>query len=243
MKFILALLLFFGVSMQANADLPKGFVFLSEVDPTILESVRYYGPENFMGRPVPGYAINRIILTEQAALALKQANASLKKQGYQLVVYDAYRPQTSVNAFVEWSKHPKDHLTKAYYYPTLTKPKIFEEGYISPRSTHMRGSTVDLTLIALHQQLKPIHYEERTLSNHEVIPFLDDNTVDMGSSFDLCHRVSHAQSILISPEQQAKRDLLRSEMEKAGFQPYDTEWWHFTLRNEPFPETYFDFPR
>jgi D-alanyl-D-alanine dipeptidase len=243
MKFIFALLLFFGVSMQANADLPKGFVFLTEVDPSILESVRYYGSENFMGRPVPGYALNRIVLTEQAALALQQVNTSLKKQGYKLVVYDAYRPQTAVNAFIDWSKHPEDRIAKALYYPTLQKNEIFEEGYISPRSQHTRGSTVDLTLIRVNQALKPIHLEKRTLSNHEVIPFLDDNTVDMGASFDLFHRVSHHQSILITPEQQAHRDLLRKEMEKAGFQAYDTEWWHYLLKNEPFPETYFDFSR
>lgn len=228
------------MSAQAHT-LPQGFSFLTEVDPTILESVRYYGSDNFMGRPVPGYTVNRIIITTKAAQALKQVNTSLKSKGYQLVVYDAYRPQRSVSAFVEWSKHPEDLLAKPLYYPTLTKPEIFEEGYISPHSQHTNGSTVDLTLIKKDEALKPITVRSKVLSNNETIPYLDDNTIDMGSSFDLFHRVSHATSILITPEQQALRDLLRSEMEEAGFQPYDTEWWHYHLKDEPFPGTVFDF--
>lgn len=227
--------------MQTFANLSKGFVFLTDIDPSIIESVRYYGPDNFMGRPVPGYTVNRIIMTEQAASAIKQVNQSLKLQGYKLVVYDAYRSQTSVNAFIEWGKHPEDDLAKPLYYPTLKKNEIFEEGYVSPRSQHTRGSTVDLTIIPVNESLKQITVQQRTLNNGEIIPFLDDNTVDMGASFDLFHRVSHHKSILISEQQQANRDLLRSEMEKAGFQPYDTEWWHYLLKNEPFPDTYFDF--
>lgn len=227
--------------MQAQASMPKGFVFLTDIDPSIIESVRYYGHENFTGRPVPGYTINRIIMTSKAAEALKQVNESLKKKGYQLVVYDAYRPQRAVDAFIDWGKHPEDNKEQPLYYPTLQKHEIFEEGYVSPKSQHTRGSTVDLTLIPLNQSLKPIQISTRTLSNHETIPFLDDNTLDMGASFDLFHRVSHHKSILITAKQQENRDLLRSEMEKAGFQPYDTEWWHYLLKNEPFPDTYFDF--
>lgn len=227
--------------MQASATLPNGFVYLHDIDPSIIENVRYYGSDNFMGRPVPGYNVNRIMMTEQAALALKKTNDSLKQKGYRLVVYDAYRSQTSVNAFIEWGKHPDDNVAKLLYYPTLQKHEIFEEGYISARSQHTRGSTVDLTLISIHESLKPIQVQTRTLNNNETIPFLDDNTVDMGASFDLFHRVSHHKSILITEKQQANRELLRSEMEKSGFQPYDTEWWHYLLRNEPFPDTYFDF--
>lgn len=241
MKFIKQLLLLLSITMTAHAALPKGFVFLTDIDPTIIENVRYYGSENFMGRPVPGYTINRIIMTEQAAEALKKVNASMKEKGYKLVVYDAYRSQTSVNAFIEWGKHPEDNIAKPLYYPTIKKNEIFEEGYVSPKSQHTRGSTVDLTIIPINETLKPIKIESRTLSNNETIPFLDDNTVDMGASFDLFHRVSHHKSILITEKQQTNRDLLRSEMEKAGFQPYDTEWWHYLLRNEPFPDTYFDF--
>jgi zinc D-Ala-D-Ala dipeptidase len=226
--------------MQASA-LPQGFVYLTDTDPTIIESVRYYKSDNFMGRPVPGYNKNRIIMTEQAAQALKKVNASMNKMGFKLVVYDAYRPQTAVNAFIEWAKHPEDINAKMLYYPTLQKNEIFEEGYISPKSQHTRGSTVDLTIIEIDKTLKPIQIQDRRLSNHETIPFLDDNTVDMGASFDLFHRVSHHKTILITPEQQANRDLLRSEMEAAGFQAYDTEWWHYLLKNEPFPDVYFDF--
>jgi D-alanyl-D-alanine dipeptidase len=229
------------MTMHVSAALHKGFVYLTDVDPSILESVRYYEPNNFMGRPVPGYTVNRIIITEQAAQALKQVNQSLQKQGYQLVVYDAYRPQRAVNAFIEWGKHPEDNIAKPLYYPTLKKQEIFEEGYISPKSQHTRGSTVDLTIIPTSQKLQPIKIETRTLTNGETIPFLNDNTVDMGASFDLFHRVSHHQSILITKQQQVNRDLLRNEMEKAGFQPYDTEWWHYLLKNEPFPDTFFDF--
>lgn len=241
MNIIPKLLLLLSITMTAEANLPKGFVFLTDIDPTIVEKVRYYGSDNFMGRPVPGYTVNRIIITEQAAHALKQVNTALKEMGYRLVVYDAYRSQTSVNAFIEWGNHPEDNIAKPLYYPTLKKNEIFEEGYVSPKSQHSRGSTVDLTIIPLNETLKPIKIESRTLSNNETIPFLNDNTLDMGASFDLFHRASHHQSILISEEQQKNRDLLRSEMDKAGFQPYDTEWWHYSLKNEPFPDTYFDF--
>lgn len=240
MKRILGILMM-SMTLQAQASLPTGFVFLTDIDPTIVESVRYYGSENFLARPVPGYTVNRIILTDKAALALKKVNAELKAKGYKLVVYDGYRPQRAVNAFIDWEHHPEDDRAKVLYYPTLTKTEIFDQGYVGARSSHSRGSTADLTLIPLNEKLKPISIEGKTLSNSVTIPFLNDNTVDMGASFDFFDAVSHPTTDLITPEQQDMRDLLRAHMVSAGFEPYPTEWWHFTLKDEPFPDTYFDF--
>lgn len=220
--------------------LPHGFVFLTDVDPTIIENVRYYGAENFLGKPVPGYTVNRIICTEKAALALKKVHVALKTQGYQLVVYDGYRPQRAADAFGAWAE-TDDETEKAHYYPTLTKREIFENGYISPHSEHTRGSTFDLTIIHLQEPLKPITISNRKLKNDEAIPFLDDNTVDMGSSFDLFHPVSHQTNQLITQAEQARRDLLRKAMTDGGFKGYTEEWWHYRLVDEPFPDTYFDF--
>ncbi len=224
-----------------SQKLPEGFVFLSDVDPTVIENVRYYGPENFLEKQVPGYAVNRIICTEKAAIALKKVHDALKKQGFNLVVYDGYRPQRAANAFVEWGDDERDTVAKKLYYPTLTKQQIFSEGYVSPRSEHTRGSTFDLTIIPMNESLKKITVTERTLRNHEEIPFLDDNTVDMGSSFDLFHLVSRQTNTLITPEAQRNRDLLRSAMEKGGFKGYHEEWWHYRLIDEPYPDIYFDF--
>lgn len=223
------------------AHMPDDFVKLSYIDPDIIQSPRYAMSENFLGKPVPGYHHEDIYCTRQAAIALKDVNASLKRKGYTLVVYDAYRPQRAVNAFIVWSKEKHDETEKANYYPTLSKNKLFSLGYLATKSGHSRGSTIDLTLIPTDQALKPIVISHRELKDGERIPFLDDNTVDMGASFDLFHPVSHYDSTLITPEQARMRALLRKEMEAHGFHGIKEEWWHFTLEHEPYPDTYFDF--
>jgi D-alanyl-D-alanine dipeptidase len=239
---MLGVIMFSTMSMASDKikALPEGFVFLTDVDSTIIEDVRYFGSENFMGKPVPGYTVNRIICTEKAALALKAVHDVLKKQGFVLVVYDGYRAQRSVDAFLEWAEDD-DTRGKANYYPTLTKHEIFENGFISPHSEHTRGSTFDLTIIPVGSTLKPVRVTERMLKNGEKISFLDDNTVDMGSSFDLFHPVSHQNNSLITEKEMQNRVLLRKAMTDGGFKGYSEEWWHYRLVNEPFPDTYFDF--
>jgi D-alanyl-D-alanine dipeptidase len=241
---LVLIFLTFSINMQstfAGQKIPEGFVKLSDIAPDIIQNKRYASAENFLGRKVPGYHQSSIYCTRQAALALNKVNAALKEKGYALVVYDAYRPQRAVNAFLAWSKSKDDQLGKALYYPSLPKQTLFALGYLIEKSGHSRGSTIDLTLIELGKSLKPIHAQTRKLNNDEKIPYLDDNTVDMGSSFDLFHPVSHFNSSLITPEQQRHRRLLNKIMKTHGFVGVAEEWWHYTLINEPYPDTYFDF--
>jgi len=232
------LLLFIGF---LQAELPETFVYLTDVDPTIIESVRYATDENFLGRPVPGYEGDRIICTYQAAKQLKKVNKYLKAKGYKLVVYDAYRPQRSVDAFIEWSVDLGDQIAKQYYYPTVDKKDIFDLGFLAQPSSHTRGSAFDVTIIKIDKNLEPIVYEERYLLNGEKIYFLNDGTVDMGVSFDLFHEASHHNSNLVSKRCTRMRNFLKNVMEMYGFKAYRKEWWHYTLCGEPYPDTYFNF--
>jgi D-alanyl-D-alanine dipeptidase len=215
------ILFLFGVRTEAQQSaLPKGFVYLEQIAPDIKQELRYFSDENFVGRPVDGYLAPKCILTRQAAEALKKVQEELKPFGLGLKVYDGYRPQRAVNHFIRWARDLEDMKTKNSYYPDVAKENLFKEGYIADRSSHSRGSTVDLTLISLS----------------------DQKEIDMGSSFDWFGPESWPTSVSASPSQRAHRLLLKLLMEKQGFNPYPQEWWHFTLRDEPFPETYFDFP-
>ena len=238
----LMLAMLFGSGCTNLKEKPSDFVMLSEVDATIIQDVRYSTKENFLGRPAVGYKTTKIACTKKAAESLKQAHDYFKSQGYNLVVYDAYRPQRAVDDFRGWGNDLNDLGNKASYYPTLEKKDLFKLGYIAgEKSSHTRGSTFDLTLIKMGTKLKPIVISKRKLSQGDEIPYLDDNTVDMGSSFDLFHEISHHDSKLTKPEHNATRNLLREGMKRFGFKEYKEEWWHYTLENEPYPDTYFDF--
>lgn len=233
----------YALSEEARA---KGFVFLHEIDPTILVSLRYATSENFVGAPVDGYKRSDVVvLTRQTAEALKKVQEEVKKDGYSLVVYDAYRPQKAVNHFVRWGLDVVNQTKKSHYYPRVEKDQCFELGYIAKRSGHSRGSTVDLTLIKIGNSLHKIQEQKRTLSDGFVIDFLDDGTVDMGSSFDLFDVASHHENALIQENFKAQRAYLTKKMLDHGFKTFPEEWWHFTLKNEPYPYTedssYFDF--
>lgn len=230
----------FIVGCSKNHDLPEDFVFLKDIDPTIIENVRYHTNANFTGRPIIGYETNRIVCTNEAAQKLKNAHDDFKSMGYMLVIYDGYRPQRAVEDFIRWGKDNNDQLAKELYYPTVDKSKLFELKYIAKKSSHSRGSAFDLTIIKIDNTLKPIDVTKRKIENDE-LPFLDDNTVDMGSSFDLFHEISHHDSSLVSSEHVQKRNLLRDTLRKHGFKEYKEKWWHYTLENEPYPDTYFDF--
>lgn len=232
----------FALSKEARE---KGFVYLDEIDPTIQASLRYCSNENFVGTSIEGYRKSRVILTKQAAEALKRVQETVKQDGYSLVVYDAYRPQQAVDHFMRWSKD-SDKSKRAQYYPRIDKARVFELGYIAERSGHSRGSTVDLTIIQLDKTIKPIQEKERILLDGCVIKLLDDGTVDMGSSFDLCDIASHHDCTIIEKLYANRRNFLKTVMEKHGFKSYSKEWWHFTLINEPYPadreDSYFNFP-
>jgi D-alanyl-D-alanine dipeptidase len=189
-----------------------------------------------------GYKSSRLVLTKEAANALAAAQAYFRKNGYSIVIYDAYRPQATVDSLKEWSQNPNDQKMKAWFYPRVDKEKVFELGYVAEKSGHSRGSTVDLSLIYLETPLQEINPSPRKLEDGYEILFLDDGTVDMGSSFDLFDKASHYNNDLIGEIQHKRRTYLKENMESYGFVPYAEEWWHFTLKNEPFPDTYFDFP-
>jgi len=210
-------------ALPAGAGLPEGFVYVDQLIPEAKLEIRYATPHNFIGRPIDGYEKPRAILTRQAAEALAKVQEALKPFGLGLKVFDAYRPQRAVDHFVRWAKDLDDTSMKQEFYPTVEKRHLFRDGYIAARSSHSRGSTVDLSLAPLDG---PTPGAE----------------LDMGSPFDYFGRSSWPDSAAVYPAQRAHRLLLRTLMAKHGFKPYAQEWWHFTLEREPFPETYFEFP-
>ena len=194
------------------------FVLLSDVIPDILLDIRYYSSFNFVGERIDGYELPLAFITKKTAIALKNVSEQIRKQGLRFKIYDAYRPQKAVDHFVRWASDINDIRMKESFYPEVDKKDLFEAGYISARSAHSRGSTVDLTL------------------------FSDQGyDLDMGSAFDYFEEISHPDYKDISEKQHENRMLLRDLMVKNGFMPYEKEWWHFTLADEPFPDTYFDF--
>ena len=214
--------LFFSIAALAE-DLPKGFVYVHETIPDVVVELRYGTHDNFLGRPVDGYLSSRCILTEDAARALKGVQSDLKRFGLGIKIFDAYRPQRAVDHFVRWAKDMSDNRMKARYYPDVNKKELFTKGYIALKSSHSRGSTVDLTIVSRG-------------------PGGNIEELDMGSGFDFFSPMSWPSDLSIGPSQRAHRMLLQTVMVEHGFVPYPEEWWHFTLKDEPFPNTYFDFP-
>ena len=199
---------------------PSGFVLLSDYVPAIIQEIRYFSTYNFIGDRIDGYEEPVALLTVEAARALKEVSNELNVQGYRLKIFDAYRPVKAVKHFVLWGIEDQDLRMKPFFYPDLQKQELFAKGYIASRSSHSRGSTVDLTLLDMES----------------------GKEVDMGSPFDFFSEASHPDYRGITPEQFDNRMILQSIMVRNGFAPIDCEWWHFTLHNEPYPETYFEFP-
>lgn len=224
--------------------LPEGFVYLQDMDPTILQEVRLAGYHNFVGRPLPGYEASVVILTEVAAKALKALQAEIRPFGLTLKIYDAYRPQDTVDYFIKWAQDHTDQAMKTEFYPDIDKKDVFELGYIAKRSSHTRGSTVDLTLVPLPVPSQPI-WKPGDLILDGRLPKgqrFADNSIDMGTGFDCLDELSHSLNPALPPEARANRLLLASLMKKHGFKGISTEWWHFTYVDEPYPDTYFNFP-
>ncbi|MGA5131429.1 M15 family metallopeptidase [Streptomyces olivoreticuli] len=223
---------------------PAGFVALSDVDPSILQEMRYVTAHNFTGHRVDGYRRPVCLLTRPAAEALHRAQRALLPRGYSLKVYDCYRPQRAVDDFVAWAKDLADERMKAEFYPRVDKSRLFDDGYIAAKSGHSRGSTMDLTLVRLPARpTRPYRPGERLVPCFAPREWrFPDNSVDMGTGFDCFDTLAHTLDPRIRGAQRDHRLLLKSTMERAGFTNLAEEWWHYTLRGEPFPDTYFDFP-
>lgn len=202
--------------------LPKKFVHLKDIDASIMQDIKYFTKDNFVGRPIDGYEVDSCVLTDAAAHALMTLQLKLIPQSLSLKVFDGYRPQRAVDHFIKWSKDPADQLMKSEYYPRVNKADLFKLDYLAEKSSHSSGSTVDLTLVQLFDDRPPCE-------------------LDMGTQFDFLDELSHPFSDDVTPEVKQNRLMLRQLMEEAGFIGIRTEWWHFTLKDEPFPDTYFDF--
>ena len=196
------------------------FVLLADYVPGIIQEIRYYSTYNFVGDRIDGYEEPCALLTKEAARAVKSVSNEMNVRGYRLKIFDTYRPARAVKHFVLWGIEDLDLRMKPYFYPDLEKQELFSKGYIASMSSHSRGSTVDLTLLDM-----------RT-----------GKEADMGGPFDLFSEVSHPDYRGITDEQFENRMILRQVMLRNGFEPIDCEWWHFTLKDEPFPDVYFDFP-
>jgi D-alanyl-D-alanine dipeptidase len=198
----------------------EGFVFVDEFLPGIRWDAKYATWDNFTGKPVDGYVANRIVSTRALCAALHKARENAASLGFGLLLWDGYRPQSAVDCFLRWSKQPEDGRTKYKHYPNIDKTEMIEKGYVAAKSGHSRGSAIDLTLY---------HLATGTL-------------VPMGGDFDLMDSVSHHGAKGISHVEAQNRRYLCSIMESCGFVSYELEWWHYTLQQEPYPNTYFDFP-
>lgn len=220
---VLAVLILFVTPVAAQKSIApydsSGFVNLSEVVPDIIQEVRYHSTYNFVGERIDGYEVPCVLMTREAAEALKAVSDDLRAKGYRLKVYDAYRPQMAVDHFMRWAEN-NDTSMKKYFYPKIAKDRIIPEGYVARKSGHSRGSTIDLTL-----------FDMKT-----------GKEVDMGGTFDYFGELSHPDYKKITKAQYNNRMILRDAMTKHGFKPLEEEWWHFTLKNEPYPDTYFTFP-
>ena len=201
-------------------QLPDGFVYIKDEIPTAILEIRYFSEDNFVGTRIDGYHAPKAILSKEAAQALKKAADNLYEQGYYIKIFDAYRPQRAVNHFIRWAKDLDDTKMKGKYYPALDKSVLFKLGYIAEKSGHSRGSTVDLTLVDIST----------------------GKELDMGTGFDFFGEISNHGTDLITKQQEKNRNILRDAMVGAGFEILPEEWWHYKLKDEPYPDTYFDFP-
>lgn len=234
--------LLIALVIPVRSQVPGGFVYLSDTEPTVVQDIRYYGIHNFVGRRIEGYQAPECILTRQAALSLARVQAELAKDNLSLVVWDCYRPARAVADFLRWSKNTVDGRMKAEFYPNTGKSSLFASGYLAMRSAHSRGSTVDVGLT----------------SKGSVIPAFDpaaplfpctapkgvrfeDGAIDFGTGYDCLDPRASTAFPIVPQIAQKNRWRLRALMVTFGFKPYDKEWWHFELAREPFPKQVFDF--
>lgn len=216
----------------------EGFVDAATLARGLQVELRYLKDWNFLGRPVRGYEANRCYLTRPAATALAKVQAELVERKRSLLVFDCYRPQRAVDDFVAWAKDLKDQKMKNFFYPDEAKEKLFAREYIASKSGHSRGSTVDLTIVLkTGGPFTELAADCRAPKN-----IAATGQLDMGTSYDCFDVAANTANLNVGAEARANRQLLKTLMEKHGFQNYAKEWWHYTLRDEPFPDRYFDFP-
>ena len=239
-----AVVMLAACSPASHSGPPAGFVRLSDVAPDIVQEIRYAGEHNFVGRPITGYEAPECWLTEQAARALAGVQVRVAAQGYALKVYDCYRPQRAVSDFVRWAQDPNDAVTRAEFYPRLDKSVLFPQGYIAEKSGHSRGSTVDVTLVPAGAGTSPAWSvgDPQVDCAAEYGARFADTSIDMGTGFDCFDERSATASTDVSAQAQTNRALLLEVMTDAGFTNLAQEWWHFTLADEPYPDTYRDEP-
>ena len=228
---------------KGQKELRKRFVNIHDVDPGIIVEMRYYGSHNFLGTRVRGYRAPKCILTKKAAKTLSKVQKEVSSFFLSLKIYDCYRPKKAVEHFVRWAKDLTDKKMKTEFYPNVDKKDLFDKGYIALRSSHSRGSAVDLTLVPV-----PVPEQSKFIKGQELkgcylsgAERFKDNSIEMGSGFDCFDSVSHTANSAAGIEALRNRLLLKSIMEKHGFKNYSKEWWHYNLVDEPFPEKYFDF--
>ena len=208
-----------GEVISDDDAMPEQFVVVNDEIPSLVFDIRYYSNDNFLGTKVRGYESAKCILTKAASEALKKVQEEISEKGYTLKIFDCYRPQQAVDHFVEWVNDADDQKMKAEYYPDEDKTLLIQKGYIADKSGHSRGSTLDLTLV---------EHDSAT-------------ELDMGTPFDYFDTLSNTADPRITEQQKHNRLLLKSAMENHGFVNYDKEWWHYTLKDEPYPDTYFNF--
>jgi D-alanyl-D-alanine dipeptidase len=227
----------------AGSALPKGFVYLRDIDPTILQDIRYAGSHNFVGRPIRGYLAAECILSKPAAIALEKVQRMLAEKKLSLIVWDCYRPKRAVDDFRRWCKDPTHSEMKAEFYPRTDKEKLFALGYLAKRSAHSRGSTVDLGIVSIASSPAPPPNLPQSL-NACTSPKgerFEDGTIDFGTGYDCLDVLANTSNALVGGTALRNRRTLKAYMQGAGFRPYAEEWWHFELVNEPFNRGGFDF--
>ena len=230
-------------SALPKAFLPKGFVYLRDIDPTIVQDIRYAGSHNFVGRPIRGYLAAECILSERAAKALETVQRILAEKRLSLIVWDCYRPKRAVDDFLQWSQDPARAEMKTEFYPRTDKKKLFALGYLATRSAHSRGSTVDLGIVPTAFSLAPPPNPPQPLKacTSPKGERFDDGTIDFGTGYDCLDVLGNTSNAAVGGTALHNRQTLKSYMQGAGFRPYAREWWHFALINAPFNRDGFDF--
>ena len=231
------------MTQEQSTNLPDGFVDLTSLNTSIITDIRYSTEYNFVGRKIAGYKANKIIISEKVAKLLLKVQEDVAKDGFNIIVYEAYRPMLATDDFLTWCENFSDIKMKQIFYPELDKNFLFEQGFISKKSAHSRGSAIDVSLIKKDDKISLPILKYKIIKDKE-IPCYDDNSIDMGTHFDYFGDESFTSCPDISPEARKNRNYLVSIMKKYGFINYEKEWWHFNLpkAEEPFPDTFFAFP-
>jgi D-alanyl-D-alanine dipeptidase len=240
---LVSLMLLLPVPALAGSALPRGFVYLRDVDPGIVQDIRYAGSHNFVGRPIRGYLAAECILSASAANALEKVQRMLAEKKFSLIVWDCYRPKRAVDDFVQWSRDPTHSEMKAEFYPRTDKTMLFALGYLARRSAHSRGSTVDLGIVASAFSSAPPPNPSQPLKacTSPKGERFEDGTIDFGTGYDCLDVLGNTSNALAGKIALHNRQTLKSYMKAAGFRPYAREWWHFELIHEPFNGDGFDF--